>query len=348
MRKFIVAAQSAALLISPVPALAEDAPQGVASQTIAFADETHRCINTSAEAVTMILTSLWVEKRDNWMTDTNAVGAQVDLRFASTTAAQTFPRAREVSTNGVGGKFVRATLNFPLLAVYEFKADSGVTTVEAPVVLLRKKGDSAVVLYANAIIDVTKEVGTMIPPNPFVQGIDFGAKLAGAFLKSAAALTPKDTAATGFQITHTLSRRPSCNANDLTDGMHAMISDPAGKTEPDMISAADHYRYCFYKLGAPSDPNIGYIAKPASGQCATTAPAAVRQLKNPQIVYLVHGVGRNAGRAAAAALHSDSLTPVSARDRRLQDKAVRHALSICAAAGIAPADCFPADAGSSK
>jgi hypothetical protein len=318
------------------------AAQGVASATVVFSNETSRCINVADNAVTLYITSITLDKNNNWLTDTTGVGAQADLTLISgLKGSVTFPRAQEVSTNSVGGKLVRANVNFPVLAQYSFDSDSKVTAIDVPVIFLRRKGDSAVARYAKAMIEATKQLP--IPANPFVQGVEAAGKIAGAFLQSAREKDPDGVTPANFRISHTLSRTNSCNENDLSDGIQAKIADVSGMPPSAVIHVADKNKYCFYRTGSPSDPDVSYSNRPSTGGCPGAAPAEAAVLQNPQVIYLVHAVSPRGLRAARAALEGPS-DPAGARagDQRLQKAEIQRALSLCGQAGIAARECLGA------
>ena len=347
MRTFVTLLLATALVASP--AHADD--QAVSSQVIPLANETNKCINTSTHAVSAWITSITLEKKNNWLTQTNGVGAQVDLTLTSSSmsASQAFPRAREISVVGTQGRLVRANLSFPLLTAYVFNGQSQVTAIDAPVVFLRRQGDSDVARYAKTMIKATKQLSGLIPANPFAQGVDLGGKLATAFFESAVEGDDGNATLPRFYITHSLSRTANCNANDLLDGMRAIIGDTS-EQEAGVIKVADVDSYCFYRIGAASDPSIGYVRKEA-GACSKTPPAGVTTLRNPQIIYLAYAVAPATVRRVQAALSPganrsqiasdiNSMSSESLATDPLMDEEVQRAIEICKSAGISREACF--------
>lgn len=330
--------------------------QGGVGTQIAIANASNTCVNVDKNRVNAWIMSIHLEKRDNWLTQTNAVGAQVNVGLFSTEAGlRAFPMAKEISTRGIDGKVVRANLSFNVLSDYAFDGTNKTSRLDLPVVLLRTKGDSAVARYSKALLQFTKDASALIPANPYASGVQLTGQLASAFFDAAASADESEAVMPNFQISHSLSRRDQCNGKDLLDGVQAQISDASSNGIADVIPTSEVNAYCFYVIGSTGDPEIAYLKKPTGGVCAKTTPATgLRTLRNPQVIYAVWAIPKSQVKKVQAGLAAERIRSMTgstsmgvkalmtnpSRDRRLSTPAVDRALATCDAIGIDVDQCL--------
>jgi hypothetical protein len=334
---------SAAIGLAAAQMSGAAAQSGDASVTIPLANGNNQCIDVSKKTVTLWLTSIMLQEHNGWLSQTNGIGAEADLTLTSSSkGAQTFPGARQLSTNGlVRTNLVRANLAWKLLVQYDFSKDNSITGFDIPVTLLSSQGDSQVATYAKALIKVTQSMSGLVPDNPFAPGVGLGGKLANAFLTNIPHNDVSRNSLPSFEISHTLSRGANCNDNDLMDGVHAKIGPVSGSPVAGTIATNQINYYCFYKINDPSDPDIGYMLKPTNGSCPASAPPNLAVLENPHIIYVAYGVtplaaaNTTGAQAVAANAFAEylSVNPARAAD-------VMRAKRICASVGIADDRCF--------
>lgn len=337
-------------LCLPAGAHAADAGEG-ASIPIELVGNTHQCVNVKKSLVSLWLTSITVETENNWLKTATSVGAQADVKFSSNTQGDAkFPRAASVNTRNLNGSMVRAGIRLNLLN--RQMVDSATSMIEIPVMLLKTKGDTALAKYSRAMINFSGEVTKAIPAFPYAAGVATASKLATTFLDTAK-LEDDGVEAPNFRISHDLSRDDTCQSQDLTDGVHVLISD-ASNLKPGVIKTTDLKKYCFYLSGPSVTPEVRYIDRPAGGQCATAEPVGTTRLDNPQVIYAVTAVPRSQEDKIDAALALASLTPTpvhtlsATTTTKLRKNAkVSHALDVCAQIGLTGSECLGASQPSS-
>ena len=264
--------------------------QGTKIITLANVDPT--CLDTSKHTVDFWLLSARVPRDSNFFNTTNAIGAKVVVTLTGQGQKPSFPIARQVSTSDLSkqSKIERVTLRMEVLSQYDLWNDTNAsapvetTNLDFPVSFVRTQGKSAAVQVMNALISFTQSSNSLIPPNPYTQG----AALVGQLTNSLGDIfrNNKDVDAPDFQLSFSTSHSSACNAQDLHKGIGAYIRDYNGGT-PDkgFINISDVDKYCFYKQGDDSDPDIVFISK-TGATCSKDFPTSgTNTLANPLFIW---------------------------------------------------------------
>jgi hypothetical protein len=256
---------------------------------------TATCINASNHTIDFWLLSARVPKKQTWITDTNGVGARVDIKISGNGTQVSFPAAAAINTADINGKIIRASLRLHVLADQDLWNTTNAaaliktTNISTPVTYMRRQGSSDTVKVMQTLISFTNTVGAAIPANPYVQGAEMAGKLANSLL-SVFQPDPNEVVDPNFSLSFGVSRSDTvCQPTDLQQGVGAEIADSdVGGEAAGIIQTAQLSNFCFYVVGANADPNIGFSRRVAA-TCATAVPNDVQTLNNPQFIWMAFG-----------------------------------------------------------
>lgn len=263
--------------------------------TVPLSNDTPSCINAATRTIDFWLLSARIPKKQTWLTDTNGVGARVDVQISGGGQKVSFPAAKSISTTDQNGKIIRASLSLHILADQDLwnptdaAAPIKTSNIDVPVTFVRRQGSSDTVKVFQALLSYTDTAGASLPPNPYVKGAEMVGQLASSLL-TVFQPDPNAVVDPNFALSFGISRADSgCRPKELQQGVGAQIADSdLGDESTGIIRIARMADYCFYKLGQDGDPDIGFSRR-GNGPCTKTVPANVQTLNNPQFIWMAYG-----------------------------------------------------------